>query len=199
MKIGIFGGSFNPPHKMHENIVLSILKKGYVDKVICVPTGNYYKKPELIDIVYRINMLNMIFKSNKDITVSNISGNKDYEYTYQVLDYYQKSYKEAKLYFICGSDNLKEFKSWKNYEYIFKNYRVLIINRNRDSKESLLKAFSKYQNSIIFTDIGEVGLSSSLIRSSIKKGNYNTIESHLDKKVLDYIIENKLYRGDLDE
>lgn len=39
MKIGIFGGSFNPPHKMHKKIAKVLIKKGYVDKVIFVPTG----------------------------------------------------------------------------------------------------------------------------------------------------------------
>lgn len=37
MKVGIFGGSFNPPHKMHKRIGLELIKKGYVDKIIYVP------------------------------------------------------------------------------------------------------------------------------------------------------------------
>ena len=44
MKIGIFGGSFNPPHNMHENIALNLIANGYVDKVIYVPTGDNYNK-----------------------------------------------------------------------------------------------------------------------------------------------------------
>ena len=43
MKIGIFGGSFNPPHKMHKKIAKVLIKKGYVDKVIFVPTGMKYE------------------------------------------------------------------------------------------------------------------------------------------------------------
>ena len=44
MKIGIFGGSFNPPHKMHKKIALDLIKRGYVEKVVYVPTGNKYNK-----------------------------------------------------------------------------------------------------------------------------------------------------------
>ena len=44
MKIGIFGGSFNPPHNMHKNIALDLIKNKYLDKVIYVPTGNKYNK-----------------------------------------------------------------------------------------------------------------------------------------------------------
>ena len=44
MKIGIFGGSFNPPHNMHKNIALELIEHGYLDKVIYVPTGDSYEK-----------------------------------------------------------------------------------------------------------------------------------------------------------
>ena len=43
MKIGIFGGSFNPIHKMHNRMAEFLIKEGYLDKVIFVPTGNQYK------------------------------------------------------------------------------------------------------------------------------------------------------------
>ena len=44
MKIGIFGGSFNPPHNMHKNISIELLEKGYLDKIFYVPTGDSYNK-----------------------------------------------------------------------------------------------------------------------------------------------------------
>ena len=48
MKIGIFGGSFNPPHKMHKSIAKELIKKKYVDLVIIVPTGIKYHYKNLI-------------------------------------------------------------------------------------------------------------------------------------------------------
>ncbi len=48
MKIGIFGGCFNPPHNMHKDIGLNLIKKKYLDRVIYVPTGDQYQKEELI-------------------------------------------------------------------------------------------------------------------------------------------------------
>ncbi len=196
MKIGIFGGSFNPPHKMHMDLVLELLKNGTLDKVICVPTGNYYKKKELIDIDYRITMLNILFKNNKNVIVSEISRDRKYEYTYQVLDYFKSLYKNAEVYFICGSDNLKDFKNWKKYEYIFKTYRILVINRNGCSGIELLKSYSKYKDRIIFIDKACNEVSSTIIRESIKIRKYKEIESFLDEEVLKYILENNLYGGE---
>ena len=65
MKIGIFGGSFNPPHKMHVNMAQQLINKHYVDKIIYVPTGSKYKyKNNLISDEYRYKMLDIICKKN---------------------------------------------------------------------------------------------------------------------------------------
>ena len=66
MKIGIFVGSFNPVHKGHIKLVKYILKKNIVDKVIIIPTNNYWNKNNIIDIKHRLNMLNN-YKSNQII------------------------------------------------------------------------------------------------------------------------------------
>ena len=50
MKIGIFIGSFNPPHLGHLDIIKYLLNKKYVDKILIVPTKNYWNKTNLIDI-----------------------------------------------------------------------------------------------------------------------------------------------------
>lgn len=60
MKIGIFGGCFNPPHKMHIEIASKLIKQGMLDKVVFVPTGNNYAKAELVDIEQRVAMLNLL-------------------------------------------------------------------------------------------------------------------------------------------
>ena len=56
MKIGIYVGSFNPPHKGHIKIVNHLINN-YLDKVIIIPTGNYWDKLDLVSINDRINMI----------------------------------------------------------------------------------------------------------------------------------------------
>lgn len=96
MKIGIFGGSFNPPHNMHENIALNLIANGYVDKVIYVPTGDNYNKKGLVSFCDRYEMVLLMTNNNPNLEISSIGNNDEYKYTYQTLDYFQKNIKMLK-------------------------------------------------------------------------------------------------------
>ena len=191
MKIGIFGGSFNPPHNMHQDIALNLIKENYLDKVIFVPTGNYYPKSELIEFKHRYQMLKLMVGSNSDVKVSDYESKGELTYTYQTLDYFQSLYSNAEIYFILGSDNLKSFKKWRNYEYILKKYKILVINRNDDDIKGLLSDYIDYQNNIISADIPLKEISSTEIRKQIRNGI--DLKNKLDKQVIEYIKKMKLY------
>jgi len=190
MKIGIFGGSFNPPHNMHKNIALNLIEKGYLDKIIYVPTGNNYKKNGLINFIDRYKMVELMIKGYNKLSVSDIGNNNGYKYTYQTLDYYKSIYKDEEIYFICGTDNLNEFDTWMEYKYILNNYKLLVIRRNNDDIESILNKYEEYKRNIVVTTIVPEILSSTYIRNNIKSIE---IKKYLNDRVYEYIIENKLY------
>ena len=188
MKIGIFGGSFNPPHNMHKNIALELIENEYLDNIIYVPTGDSYNKKGLISFNDRYNMLNLMIKNNSKLSLSDIGNQNDYSYTYQVLDYFNNTNDD--IYFICGTDNLNEFDSWKRYEYVLENYKLLVIKRNDDNLEEILKKYEKYRNNIIIANIQSRVLSSSFIRNNIQNEQK---KEYLDKDVYEYIKKKKLY------
>lgn len=188
MKIGIFGGSFNPPHNMHKTIALELLKKNYVDKIVFVPTGNKYNKKELIDVEHRIKMLQLLTQNNNNILISNYEVKNVLTYTYQTLDYFKKIYPNDEIYFITGSDNLKELTTWKNYKYILNNYSLLIIKRNDDNITDILKNLN--YKSILEVNIKSKNISSTMIRNDIKNNKSN---KDIDANVLEYIKTKQLY------
>ncbi len=194
MKIGIFGGCFNPPHNMHRDIALQLLDKGYLDKVIYVPTATFYKKDGIIDFEDRYKMLQLLTDKFEGLEVSRIGSEEKGEFTYQVLDYFKDIYQGNDIYFICGIDNLSKFDSWKNYEYILENYKLLVVDREGFDKEEQLKKYAQYREHILFATINPVKLASTSIRSSIKNNQYEEIANYLDKEVLDYLIYRNLYR-----
>lgn len=191
MRVGIFGGSFNPPHKMHEDIGLFFINKNILDKVIFVPTGSKYKyKNNLLSDEDRYNMVKIITDKYEFFEVSDFELKDEVVYTCETLEHYKNTLKDDEIYFICGLDNLSYIDSWKNAEYILENFKILVIKRDTDDLDTVLKSLEKYKDNIIVVDMEESDISSTIIRECIlkhKKTNY------LDDDVLKYIVDNKLY------
>ncbi len=191
MKIGIFGGSFNPPHKIHQKIANYLVKNNYLDKVIFVPTGSNYEKPYLASEQDRYNMLKLMIGNVSYLDISTYEFGK-LTHTYQTLDHFKKHYKDDEIYFICGSDNLKEIKTWKRYQYILSNYKLLVIRRNGESITDILSELKSYQNNIIVIDDIKSSLSSTSIRKRFKDDKNLVKDGNIDSKVFEYI-KNNLY------
>ncbi len=192
MKIGVFGGSFNPPHKMHHNIALQLLNKNYVDKIIYVPTGSKYMyKDNLLSDKNRLDMLKLMINNDKRCIVSDYELKNRVVYTYETLNYFKKCYPKDTIYFVCGTDNLSYIDKWEKGIEILENYKILVIRREAEDISSLLKKYKKYQDNIIITDVTPSTLSSTLIREKIN--NNEEISDYLDESVLKYIKENHLY------
>lgn len=192
MKIGVFGGSFNPPHKMHLNIGLELVNKQYVDKVIYVPTGSKYKyKNNLLPDKNRLEMLEILTKTQEYLDVNDYELKDEVVYTCETLAYFKELYPNDEIYFICGADNLSYIDKWKNGEEILNNYKIIAMKRKGEDIEELLKKFVDYQNNIIVADVEQQDISSTDIREKLKN-NENVLDV-LDKDVYEYIRKNKLY------
>ncbi len=187
MKIGIFGGCFNPPHKMHKNIALELVNNKYLDKVIYVPTGNKYNKTDLISDVDRFNMLKLMCQNSSNLDVSDYEFKTTLTYTYQTLDYFKSIYPNDDIYFICGADNLKEIDTWREYKYILENYKIIVINRNNIDLTCLINKYEQYKKNITIANIRTEELSSTKIRSILKDAPLEEILNYIDKEVYKYI------------
>lgn len=172
-------GSFNPPHKGHIKLVRYLLKKRIVDRVLIVPTLNYWDKNDLVDIKDRINMLS--FYANDNIIIDGKHNNLIY--TYELVKEIEKLYPNSKLSIIIGADNVVNLDKWKNYQELIK-YHFIIMNRNNIDIHKYLDKMNG--NFTIISDYPYLDISSTIIRKE-KNGKY------LDKKVLNYIRDNNLY------
>ena len=188
MKIGIYTGSFNPPQKGHLMIVNHLINN-YVDKIIIVPTGNYWDKNNLVDIEKRINMLRIF--ENDNIIIDD--KNNNVSYTYELLENIKEEYSNDDLYLILGADNIINFDKWKNYQDIL-NYNLIIINRDNIDIKYYLKKLNKKDKYIITDDLPLINISSTMVRNAISDNRYEGLESLLDERVLKYIQDNNLYK-----
>ncbi len=195
--IAIFGGSFNPPINSHLQLAKNIIEKlKEIEKLYFVPVSTKYNKAGLEDDIHRYNMLNLICKDEEKMYVSDIELTFNRQlYTIETLDIFKQKYLEYEIYFIMGTDNLKEIDSWNSPERLLKEYKIIVLERENDKLEEIIEnseLLKNNKNSLIkIQGIDKIFLSSTIIRDKIK--NKEDIKQFIDGKVLEYIKENKLY------
>ena len=197
--IAIFGGSFNPPLNSHLELAKQIIENcDYIEKVIFVPVSTKYnRKSNLIEDAHRYNMLKLMCNEEKKLEVSDIELSYGRQlYTIETLDIFKNKYPEYDIYFIMGTDNLKDLHTWMEPENILKYYKVIVLERDGDNLEEIIESeelLRKNKESIIkIKKIKPIKLSSTEIREKIKNGE--NVESFFKKEVLEYIDKNRLYK-----
>lgn len=184
MKNCLFVGSFNPITKSHIEIAKDLLNNKIIDYLYFLPVNS--NKKNLESISYRINMINLVIDNRMNVlNIYNYSKNGLFDYL--ILDKISKE-KDIK-YLVLGSDLFLNFSNFKNYETILKKYKLIIINRNNiDIDSIIINNYSNYKENFYLIK-KEYRSSSTKARESL----HDKDNIYLDKKVLDYIKENKLY------
>ena len=167
IKIGILGGTFDPPHIGHLHISKIALKKLELRKLIWAITKiNPLKKEPYFKIKTRIKLSKKITSKEKKIFVHYFDDKIKSTNTFDLLNYIKRKQKKAKLYFLIGADNLMKFHKWKNWKKIPKLAKIVIFPRDnyliKKNKYIVLKTLKK--KDVIYINSKKVNISSSLIR-----------------------------------
>ena len=133
MKVGIFGGSFNPPHNGHVNSLTTVQKKMGFDLIHIIPNSQNPLKI-LVDgpgPEHRLEMARRAFASyGKAFQVNDLElsrGGKSY--TIDTIKELLKTYKSNELYLIIGADNFETFSQWKDYKKILELANIVVTTR----------------------------------------------------------------------
>lgn len=198
VKIGLFGGTFNPIHTGHLIISEYIRANFPLDKVIFIPSGDppHKDKKELIEASHRFEMTKLAIKSNPYFEVSDIElKRKGKSYSTDTIDQLKSIMPKDELYFIIGGDILDELINWKDIKGIFKKINFILIGRDGVEDNKILKKIDEYKeeyNAMIYYMKGpEIDISSTLIRELIE--DEKSIKYLVPKEVEEYIIDHKLY------
>lgn len=175
--IAVFGGAFNPPTVAHINFAKQILNKiDRVEKVIFVPVSTKYHKSGLASDADRFNMLKCICDSEECLEVSSIELDSTRQlYTIETLRILKKRYPDKEIYFIIGTDNLKEIKTWYKADLLLQEFKIIVLERNEDIMENIIENdnfLKQYESSFIkLHHIEKMHISSTYIRKQIELGN----------------------------
>ncbi len=196
MKIGMYGGSFNPPHNGHLHLAREVGSLAGLDKIIIIPSNISPQKSNNgnIDPVHRINMCKEVFDSPLfEVSDCEIArGGKSY--TVDTLTYLKQQYPDDELFLFMGSDMLLSFHTWYRYEDILKMCTLCAISRDDDESAKMLKDYADtvlVNGSVLVFDIEPIEVSSSEIRENLKNGR--SCKGLISDKTSEYIKENKLY------
>lgn len=187
--IGVFGGSFDPIHIEHIEIIKVAFNEFKIDKVIIVPAFNPpHKKFLNVSDKHRLNMINYAIENLKNVFVDTFEIDlKRIVYTYETLDFLNKKYPSENLKLIIGADSYNQLHTWKKSEYIARKYGLFVIKR-KNINIDISSKFFKYSQFSTF----EGKISSTQVRENIKKGI--DVSCILNSKVYNYIKENELYK-----
>lgn len=199
MKIGIFGGTFNPIHIGHLILAQNALDFCDLSEVIFIPTGCSYLKEQkhILPKNERLKMVEIAITDNPMFSLSTIETDTEGNtYTCETLAKLKKIYPNDELCFIIGADTLYSIDSWKNPDEIFSLSSIIAAPRDNHSLDELKKQIKyledKYNATIYLMDSENIEISSSVIRSKISKGS--SARYYLPKNVSDYINSNNFYK-----
>lgn len=197
MKIAIFGGSFDPVHNEHINMVASVIKQFNLDKVVILPASipPHRQNDSRADFKHRLNMLKLAFSGFEKVEISDYEKHEGLSYTYLTCRHFREIYPNATLYFMVGADMLDDFPTWKNPEDILSNVNLLVTPRKGENLQSALDKFQDrfFDSPIISTYWGDYV-------SSTKVKVYLWLDVDASRlfpqSVLDYIKTNDIYPKD---
>lgn len=189
-RIGIFGGTFNPPHIGHYCVAESVLSQLNLDKIIFVPA---YISPlknngEENNAIQRLEMVKLAIKGNSRFEISSFEIDKcEISFTIDTVIYLKKIYNDAELYSIMGIDTYDKIHLWKDYIKLCKLVTVVVMNRGES------KATKKLNENVKFISVPNIPISSTMIRNKILQDE--NINEYVDEKILSYIKNNNLYQN----
>ena len=195
MRIGIYGGAFNPVHKGHVKLAEEVKTKAHLDKIIIMPSGVSPHKSSggLIDSSHRLEMCRLAFEG-EDYIVSDLEIRRaGKSYTVDTVTELKKIYPDDELYLIMGSDMLLCFDKWYRYKDILSMATICATTRQGDISLDELRSYSRdvLGKQTLIIDFEPFECSSTKVRNALISGEDATCL--VPEKVLLYIIEKGLY------
>ncbi len=191
MKIGIFGGTFNPPHNTHLRMAHEASMQLQLDKLIVVPCGDPPHKICDVDKSTRLQMCELAFGAFAE--VSNYEINKEGKsYTVETLRHFAEVYPQAELYLLIGGDSLANFDKWYHPEDIAKLCTLVVADRDSPNPlKDVTDVVSKFDAKIVSLQIEPTSVNSTDIRLRYEFGmdNGKLVSTAVDK----YVLTNGLY------
>ncbi len=220
MKVGLFGGTFNPVHAAHLRVAFEVVNRFLLDRIIFIPSAKPPHKTgaKIVSPEHRLKMVNLAIEKVDKFFVSDVEIKRPgFSYTIDTVLYFKEIFsKETELYLVIGLDAFLEIDTWMLYETLFDHITFIVMTRpeteikNRISlrlleqyiKEKISKDYKYFKNKfcflhvektpVYFIDVTRIDISSTKIRKILQIGE--SVKFLMPEKVEDYIKFKGLYK-----
>ncbi len=189
MKIGLYFGSFNPIHTGHLIIANYFANNTELSQIwfVISPQNPLKSNLNLLNKYHRKYLIDIAIDGEKKLKTSTIEFSLPIpSYTIDTLTYLREKHPDFKFSIILGSDSLQNITKWKNYEFLIKNYEILVYERPGFNSENNLG------KNIIMVKAPVLDISSTAIREMIKAGK--SIKFFVPDVVKEEIEKNHYYK-----
>ena len=209
LKIGILGGTFNPPHIGHLRLAEEAVFVHGLDRAVFIPASipPHKDSREIAESRHRLEMTRRACHGNPYFEVSDVELTLEgASYTVKTLNLFAKD-PGNEIFFILGTDSLREIRTWRDYEELFSLASFIVVNRPGTDFDaawagvpsSLRSKFRQGENSLVHpsshvlisSPVKGLEISSTRIRSLLRQGQ--SIRYLVPESVRTYILENHLY------
>ncbi|MFN5620709.1 MAG: nicotinate (nicotinamide) nucleotide adenylyltransferase [Flavobacteriales bacterium] len=191
MKVGLYFGSFNPPHRGHFAIAQAAIAHHHLDEVwfVVSPQNPFKTNHVLAPENVRLEMVQLICRNNAQLKACDVEFPLPKpNYTCDTLRLLSTQFAHA-FHLIIGEDNWRVFDQWREHEWILQHYPVLVYGRRPGEAES---STPNKHAGVHFIPGEYIDVSATEIRSLIQRGA--SIAELVDDAVADYIEQHNLYR-----
>lgn len=202
-RIGIYGGSFNPPHIGHMEAARRAISELKLDQLLLIPAGQapHKQTPEgTPDPEHRLEMLRIATGDMEKVRVSDLEIRREgLSYTYETVEQLREMYPDAELVLLMGTDMFLSFMNWNQPERILKNASLGVFCRGlRKEKDAIYAKKAEMEAlgaKVTLVDNPVIEVSSTQLRRMLV---FRFGKFLLPRGIDEYIRENKLYGTDRD-
>lgn len=195
MRLGLFGGTFDPVHWGHLLLAERCREACGLDEVWLIPTGNppHKKNSGITAAKARVDMLEMATAGLKDFSVNLMETKRTgTTYTFETLQELVEEQPDRELFFLIGADSLFDLPQWREPERIAELATIVAVNRGGEEEPDLAQLFPKIAEKVKLVTMPDMAISSSEIRERVKQEL--SIRFMLPRSVESYIAQHGLYR-----
>ena len=198
IRIGIYGGTFSPPHNGHIAAAKAFMEQMWLDFLYVIPTATPpHKEMDVpVDAAHRLEMCRLAFSGVEGVYVSDMEMRRGGR-SYTVDTLRELTGEDRRLFLLCGTDMMLTLDQWREPEEIFKLSYPVYIRREKDALidkmivQKIADYNQKYSKVVRRIVTEPIELSSNLVREKLRNGE--DVSDLIPASVEKYIRDNHLY------